>query len=188
MKINLCFPMAIGVSDCPFINEIQEPYKKIISKFKYEPHGFCHERPHLIKKFKKLNDWINKELQIYIDEHQYKDKYECKESWLIDYPTGSGQPVHKHPGFVFSLLFFLEGYEKDVNLNFINPVEDMMNPLNDNAQTYGKIQTNQLTQLYVSYPPKSGRLIIWRSYLGHGVYDKVEQCKRIIFSYNYGKK
>ena len=51
MQINLCFPTVIGFSDCPFIDEIKEPYKKIISDYKYEANGRCDENIHLNPKF-----------------------------------------------------------------------------------------------------------------------------------------
>ena len=46
MIINTWFPTAIGVSECPFIKDIQPSYKKIISKYDYEKSGFCRERVH----------------------------------------------------------------------------------------------------------------------------------------------
>ena len=186
MKINLCFPTVVGISDCPFINEIQDEYKKIISNYKYEDHGFCYKEPHSNDKFKRLNDWINQELKKYIDGHLYQDEYECKESWLLDYKVGSNQPVHNHPGFVFSALFFLEGYEQDVSLTLLNPVDDMMNPLNNHAKT--NPDTNNFTHRVISYPPKSGQLIIWRSYVMHSVDTKIKDCKRIVFAYNFDRK
>ena len=143
MKINLCFPTVFGTSDCPFINEIQDKYKEIISSYKYEDHGFCYEEPHSNEKFRALNTWVNDELKKYIDAHLYQDKYECNDSWLLDYKVGSYQPAHNHPGCVFTALFFLEGYEQDVSLTFHNPVDDMMNPLNNQAKK--KIDTNDFT-------------------------------------------
>jgi len=187
MIINTIFPTTIGVSDCPFINEIQEPYKKIIKNFKYEGTGFCRERVHLNKKFTKLNKWINEQVQEYAKIHLYKEKYNCIESWLLDYPLGAGQSFHRHPGFVFSVVFFLEGYEEDTNLNFENPVVDMLNPLKGTAHddALDNIEYNELTYSQVSYPPKTGRLLIWRSHLAHGCYNKQLECKRIVFVYNY---
>tara|TARA_R100001163_G_C5062390_1_gene199470 strand:- start:347 stop:952 length:606 start_codon:yes stop_codon:yes gene_type:complete len=198
MIINTIFPTAIGISDCPFINEIQEPYKKIIKDFKYESTGLCKERVHLNKKFKKLNEWVNEQVQKYAKIHLYKGKYNCTESWLLDYPLGSGQSFHRHPGFVFSVVFFLEGYENDTCLNFENPVVDMLNPLKVTAHDFDRvndhvfnnnaldnIEYNELTYSQVSYAPKTGRLIVWRGHLAHGCYNKQLECKRIVFVYNY---
>ena len=186
MNINLCFPTVIGYSECPFIDEIQDPYKKIISTYKYETHGRCDESPHLIEEFSQLNNWIYSELQKYINGHNYKDKYLCKESWLFNYQVGSYQPIHNHPGFIFSALFFLEGYEQDTHLVFHNPVDDMMNPLNNNAKFKGI--TNDFTHREVYFKPKSGKLVIWRSYVMHSVPYKTQDSKRIVVAYNFGKK
>jgi len=189
MIFNYLFPTAIGYSDFPFVENLKS-YKKIISPYKYEKSGFCRERVHKNKKFKKLNDWILKEVHAYAKRHLYKDQYECKESWLLDYPIGGGQSIHRHPGFIFSALFFLEGYENDTTLNFANPIIDMMNPLGKTAHDDGGGggDYNELTIQSVSYKPLTGRVIIWRSYLDHGCYNKVESCKRIVFSYNFGIK
>jgi uncharacterized protein (TIGR02466 family) len=188
LKLEHYFPTTIGTVDCPFIEEIKEPYKKIISKFKYETSGFCHERVHQNKNFRKLNTWILKQVHTYARKHLYADYYECRESWLLDYPKGGGQSFHKHPGFLFSAVFFLEGYENDTALNFENPVQDMMNPLNTTAHHDGKAVHNELTYTVISYPPKTGRLIIWRSYLSHGCYNKLTDDKRIVFTYNFDRK
>tara|TARA_R100001530_G_scaffold42788_1_gene32582 strand:+ start:4109 stop:4681 length:573 start_codon:yes stop_codon:yes gene_type:complete len=184
------FPTTIAYSDYPFLKELPS-YRKIVSTYNYEASGFCRERIHQNKKFKKLNDWILKEVHAYAKRHLYRDKYECKESWVLDYPVGGGQSFHRHPGFLFSAVFFLEGYEKDTPLNFENPIVDMMNPLGTTAHDDGpenRREYNELTFTVMSYKPLTGRLIIWRSYLSHGCYNKTEPCKRIVLTYNFGKK
>ena len=74
----------------------------------------------------------------------------------------------------------------------------MLNPLKVTAHDYdrindhaftndasNKIEYNELTYAQVSYAPKTGRLLIWRSHLAHGCYNKERECKRIVFVYNY---
>ena len=192
MIINTWFPTAIASSDCPFIDDIIKPYKQVISFYKYEKTGFCRERVHLNPFFYRLNSWIDEQVNKFAKAHKYTDQYTCKESWLLDYPKGGGQSNHRHPGFVFSVVFFLEGYENDTPINFHNPVVDMMNPINesayDDATKYEDRNFNELTNTKASYAPKSGRLLIWRSHILHGVYNKELDCKRIVFTYNYNKK
>ena len=94
------FPQVVGVSDCPFIKQIQSNYKKIISKYKYDEYGFCKEEPHSNKKFNKLNKWIDGEVKKFIKLHEYKDKFVCKDSWIYDYKIASNQPYHNHPGYI----------------------------------------------------------------------------------------
>lgn len=190
MQIELIFPTAIGFADYPYLKDL-EIYKKEIANYKYESSGFCRERIHKNKKFKKLNDWILNEVHKYAEAHLYKDRYECKESWLLDYPVGGGQSFHIHPGFIFSAVFFIEGHKEDTSLNFDNPVMDMMNPSGHTAHDDGNVdkrEFNQLTFRTISYQPITGRLLVWRSYLSHGCYNKVLNCKRIVFTYNFGKK
>lgn len=186
MQFQYLFPTTVGFSECPFIDEIQDKYKKIIEKFDYNADGFCGHRVHQNNKFKKLNKWIDDQIHTYAKRHLYKGKYSCKESWLLDYPIGAGQSFHRHPGFTFSCVFFLEGYEYDSTLNFENPIIDMKNPLNFSAYDETNNEAyNELTYQVIKYPPKSGRLYVWRSYLAHGVFNKLKNCKRIVFTYNY---
>jgi uncharacterized protein (TIGR02466 family) len=190
MIINTWFPTAIGVSECPFIKDIQPSYKKIISKYDYEKSGFCRERVHKNNKFNKLNKWVHQEVNKFAKEHLYNGEFKCTESWLLDYPIGGGQSFHRHPGFIFSAVFFLEGYENDTSLNFENPVIDMMNPNEQTAHHDGPEKErafNELTFTITSYPPLTGRLVIWRSHLLHGCYNKEVDCKRIVFTYNFKK-
>ena len=181
------FPQVVGVSDCPFIDKIQDKYKKIISKYEYDHNGFCKEAPHSNKKFSLLNKWIDGEVDEFIKLHEYEDKFVCKDSWIYDYQISSNQPYHNHPGYVVSTVFFLEGYEDDSGIIFTNPVADMKNALGEQAAKK-PVKTNIWTNRIITHPPKSGRLFIWRSYLMHGVKNKVKDCKRIIFAHNYDKK
>ena len=62
----------------------------------------------------------------------------------------------------------------------------MKNALGETTKNF--VKTNMWTNRTITHSPKSGRLFIWRSYLMHGVKNKVKKCKRIIFSHNYDKK
>ena len=64
----------------------------------------------------------------------------------------------------------------------------MMNPLNVTPQNRKGEKTNDITHQSVFFPPKSGELIVWRSYLMHGIQPKIQECKRIVFTYNFGRK
>ena len=105
LTTNTWFPIAIGQIHCPFIDEVQSDYLKIISKFKYNENGFCYEDIHKNKKFSRLNKWITQSVNEYAQAHLYKYKYEAKDSWLLDYPIGKGQPFHAHHGYTISCVF-----------------------------------------------------------------------------------
>ena len=43
------------------------------------------------------------------------------------------------------MVFFLEGYEDDTNLNFENPVVDMLNPLKVTAHDFDRVNDKGFT-------------------------------------------
>ena len=179
------FPMIIGRSECPFITEIQTPYKKLIKNLKLNGNINIHEDD----RFKKLTTWINTEVNVFARAHKFPDEYEAKESWLISYNKGDTQPFHSHPGYTISTLFFLEGHEDDVPIVFRNPQIDMKNPLHTTPSDSNDPQSyNDLTYMSCSYRPKSGVFLLWRSYGEHSVPVKVNNRKRIILVYNCDPK
>ena len=186
MKLDVWFPPIIGSTDCPFIDKIQDKYKKIIKKYPAINKGFINYPVHQDKRFKKLNDWISHEVNAFSKEHRFIYSYEAKESWAWDYQIGAYQGSHTHLGHTLSATFFLEGYPKDTPLTFINPIHDMKNPLGVRAHTSFKRNIyNSFTFRSCSYAPRSGLLLIWRSYIEHSVDVKYRPEKRIVFVYNF---
>ena len=186
MKLDVWFPTVIGTAVCPFIDTIQGKYKKIIKKYPSINKGFINYPIHQDKRFKKLNDWIHAEVNLFGKKHKFAYSYEAKESWVWDYQIGAYQGSHTHPGHTLSATFFLEGYVKDVPLLFINPIHDMKNPLGVQAHTSFKQDIyNPFTFTSCHYAPQSGLLLIWRSYLEHSVDVKHRPEKRIVFVYNF---
>ena len=184
------FPMIIGRSECPFITEIQAPYKELIKKFKTsEKTGWSYHAVHEDERFKKLNNWVNKEVNVFAKAHKFPDEYEAKQSWLINYKKGETQPSHSHPGYTISTIFFLEGYEDDAPLIFRNPQIDMKNPLHTTPSVSNDHRYyNDLTYISCSYRPRSGAFLLWRSYGEHSVPIKLNNKKRIVFVYNCDPK
>jgi len=174
MKFETWFPTVIGISRCPFINEIQSPYKKIIENYPVDRYGFINVPIHRKPQFKKLTDWITQEVNTFSENHRFAFKYEPKESWVWNYEVGVSQEFHTHLGYTISTVFFLEGYQEDSPLVFRNPMHnDMKNPLG--------------TQPHTSMDARSGTLLVWRSYVEHKVgKDKIHNNKkRIVFVYNF---
>ena len=190
MKFNVWFPTVIGISHCPFIDEIQSKYKTIIKKYApMNEGGFINHPIHLNKKFKKLNDWITEEVNKYSQEHRFPFEYEAKESWLWDYKVGGGQDYHAHAGHTLSTIFYLEGYEEDTPTIFKNPIEDMKNPLDTHPHDSANPERyNSFTYKTCLYGPQSGKLLVWRSYVEHKVESKLGTKKRIVFVYNFDPK
>ena len=188
MKFDTWFPTVIGKSYCPFISDIQSNYKKIIENYSGDENGFFNYPIHLNKDFKKLNEWVTAEVNKFGKEHNFAFKYEAKESWIWDYKVGSYQDFHAHAGFTLSTVFFLEGYTDDTHIFFKNPVEDMKNPMNflpTQRTSFDPSLFNNFTYGTVDYPPETGMLLTWRSYIEHRVNPKRNMKKRIVFVYNF---
>tara|TARA_R100000734_G_C3317224_1_gene110161 strand:- start:1870 stop:2457 length:588 start_codon:yes stop_codon:yes gene_type:complete len=185
LTLQTWFPVTIGSIECPFIDDIKDKYKKILSKFKYDDNGLCYEQIHKNKKFDKLNKWITDNINKYAKAHCFKHTYEPKESWVLDYPIGKGQPFHSHYGYTISCVFYLEANENDQPTIFANPFLDMKNPTGMNLQNYNDIKLNELSYAQCEYSCRSGRLVIFRSHISHAVDPKQIKDKRIVFSYNF---
>ena len=188
LVINTWFPVAIGQVYCPFINEIKDKYKNIIKKFEYNHNGFCDYPLHKNKKFDKLNKWIVENVNKYAKAHLYKDEYEIKDSWILDYPIGKGQPFHAHHGFTISCVFYLDAQKNDSPTIFSNPFIDMKNPTHTTLRNFQNIVLNDLTYQQCEYLCETGKLVIFRSNVLHAVDPKQIKEKRIVFSYNFDPK
>ena len=186
MKFETWFPTIIGTAHCPFIKDIQSSYKKIIKKYPVDKCGFINIPIHLKPQFKKLTDWITQEVNTFSKSHRFVFNYEPKESWIWDYKEGTYQGFHTHIGFTISTVFFLEGHKKDSPIVFKSPINDMKNPLGSQAHSSTNADRyNSLTFKTCAFPPQSGMLLVWRSYIEHKVDAKQGKDKRIAFVYNF---
>ena len=186
MKFETWFPTVIGIAHCPFINDIQSSYKKIIKKYPVDKCGFINVPIHRSQDFKKLTDWITQEVNTFSENHRFVFNYEPKESWIWDYEEGVSQGFHTHLGYTISTVFFLEGHEKDSPIVFKSPINDMKNPLGTQPHTSTNVDLyNSFTFKTCAVPPRSGMLLVWRSYIEHKVDAKQGKDRRIVFVYNF---
>ena len=184
------FPTTIGYIDCPFLKDIYDSYGNEIKSIQFDEAGFSYTQIHLDDDFKKLNNWITDNVNQYAKAHKFPDLYVAKESWVMNYKKGGGQPWHTHAGSTISTIFYFDVNENDTGTKFRSPTyNDILNPLNISPVDDEKSDKyNELTFPTCTYNPVQGRLLIFRSYLEHSVKNKTNDDKRIIFSYNYGPK
>ena len=186
LKIKQHFPINIGEIECDFIDEIQSNYIKLIKEFKFDKKGLSYYQIHKDNRFKKINDWVKKSVDVYVKAHQFSGDFKAKESWVVNYKKNNYQPWHLHPGWIISTVFYLKADEDDVPTIFQSPHKDMLNPLNRTPDTEdNKNIFNDLTYLNVSYKPKTGKLLIFRSFVEHMVPLKNDNKERIVFAYNF---
>ena len=184
------FPTTIGYVDCPFLKDIHDNYNNKIKSIQFDEAGFSYTQIHLNDNFKKLNDWITDNVNQYAKAHKFPDVYIAKESWVMNYKKGGGQPWHTHAGSTISTIFYFDVNKNDTGTKFRSPIfNDIVNPLNISPVDDEKSDKyNELTFPTCTYSPVQGRLLIFRSYLEHSVKNKTNNDSRIIFSYNYGPK
>ena len=191
LNIHSLFPTTIGIIDCPFYEEIKTPILNFFEITEEKDLGFVYWPIHLqtMPIFKKLNEWITEQVNIYSKMHKYNFEYEAGESWLIDYVNQGHNPWHKHNGWTISTNFFLLSDKNDSHTFFRSPVYgDMLNPQNTTPQNDGdNTKYNNLTCPTYSYAPIPGRLLIFRSHTEH-MADPKKTKKRIIMSYNFNPK
>ena len=185
------FPTVIGIADCTFINDIQNPYKEILKTIPSDDDSeLKYYQIHKDEKFDQLTEWITNRVQDYANEHNFPGQYKPFESWCIDYKVGSYNPAHMHTGSTISTSFYLEGYTSDVPISFRGPYfNDMNNPLKITPKQNGEgHHFNELTSPSHWYYPLSGRLLIFRSFTEHEVDKKVNNDNRIVISMNFKEK
>ena len=120
---------------------------------------------------------------------EFFDLYVAKESWVMNYKKGGGQPWHTHAGNIISAVYIIQANaELDTKLYFKSPVTDMMNPFNSNMNPYNKgYDVNEYNNEQVAYPSTPGVLYTFRSHLEHSITQKVTDTKRVILALNYNR-
>jgi hypothetical protein len=189
IEIDTWFPTVIGKASCPFFADVKDKYIKYLEKKKISPSGFCYHQIHKDNKLKKLNNWITDSVNKVAKTFNFPDRYEPKQSWFIDCKQFNAQPWHAHSGFVFSVIFYLEGSSDDKGTRFKSPnYIDMKNPYNLSPDNDHKATLfNEYTYPTCTYPCIPGKLLIFRSFVEHCTDLKITDKRRIVLIYNYDR-
>ena len=132
------------------------------------------------QEFSGLRDIIHHEASNYahslgFDINQYPIK--INECWLNVYKAGNSQEPHNHANSVFSGIYFVKTPKDCSPLILYSPnANNMIEP--------PKTETNELNRLSVSYEPKAGQMLIFRSHLIHGVKSSQADEERISIAFN----
>lgn len=136
-------------------------------------------QPHKDEKFKKLNSWIEQQIETYIQETDidYNPFKPGTGSWFNIYKTGDYQEIHQHQRCVLSAVYFLKSNPKFTPLLFYSNYTDMLNITKNN---------NICQNTPVRYKAVPGRLLIFRSHVPHSVEKHKDTEDRITIAYNFG--
>jgi uncharacterized protein (TIGR02466 family) len=124
----------------------------------------------------KLLEGIVKHLNVYVNEMKYTTPIAFKNSWMNIYPPGTFQYAHHHSGSAISGTYYYQTNGNDGKIIFENP-----NPYLDYQLFPGTHGFNRL-----GVEPKVGRLVLFPSWLRHGVEMNKTDQERISISFNIG--
>ena len=102
------------------------------------------------------------------------------DAWMNIYRKHDFQELHTHNDSMISASYYLRCNDSSAKIYFKHPVIDMMPPriLSYNHLNYG----------VAHFKPQPGMVLIFRSYLYHGVEKQKNNDIRINLSYNFRRK
>lgn len=131
----------------------------------------------IIDQYNMIN--MKNEIQFHVSEYIAMMKPNFKthsvvfeESWLTNTAPGEYTTAHQHGGHDISGVYYYQTNGKDGKIYFMNPVLSLTN---DNWN-----DTDDL----IYYPPAVGKIILFPSWLYHGVRSNDTDEHRISFSFN----
>jgi uncharacterized protein (TIGR02466 family) len=131
------------------------------------------------KVFHPLLDTVQHHINEFTKAHNSNYLHRCNSAWANINQPGTYQEYHSHPSSVFSCVYYPHVPENSGDIVFESPhVPDMFPVINIT-------QMNDLTLERINYKPKSGTLLIFRSYLRHCVRGGTNTEPRISIALNY---
>jgi len=130
-------------------------------------------------RFINLNKFVVKSVKKYLDQVSLRKKTFLADGWLNVYNKHNYQETHRHNGYVISCIYFLKVPENSAGTVFYSPFKEMV--INDND--YRDI--NKRPSGHLIYKAEESKLLIFRSYLEHGVELHKTDEDRITLAYNF---
>lgn len=190
-KIELWFPVAIYIEENVISEEENNKLKEYCLSLRekvpsggsewmgetYNSHGTYNLNDDL--EFKLLLDEITNHVHNFAKAHNCFETYQSNYSWLNIADATKWQEFHAHNANIFSAVYYVSVPEGSGRIVFEDPKEPDMYPIKT------KNNRNQLRYSRISYAPKNGTLIIFRSYLRHMVEPGTNVDPRISIALNF---
>ena len=197
IHIEQWFPIYIGFIINPFHKEIEDEltqeclkikkfYKKDFEKYRKENsegsvsalldwfHFQYNTDYNLLtdQKFNSLHSWIDDQINIYAEKLEAckEGRLKCIEGWFNVYEKYEHADFHRHPGNVFSCVYFLNCE--------VNAGAKLLFKSGRSGKAY-------LEDPCIWHNPFPGKLVIFSSYLDHAVQQHNTDNLRITLAYNY---
>lgn len=104
-----------------------------------------------------------------------KDVY-LYDSWINMQGKHQHQRPHTHPGSLISAVYYIQSNGEDGKLCFHPPLSTM---------EQGVPSTDEWNYSLISYPPKTGRLFVFPSWVSHSVSDNMTDDTRVSVAMNF---
>lgn len=189
--VELWFPSPIYYEDVaePEFSTIQSDFQRVFDdliknkKFQYVPDWNSHLLSDITFEKNLVEEYnltafkaeVNKHVKLYLKEMQFPEDtpYKFENSWMTLYQKRDYAHVHSHGSADMSGVYYFKTTGTDGNIFFENPVKPMGNSL-----CYKYL----ISRTY--YQPKVGRMMLFPSWLEHGVQTMIEDGQRVSISFN----
>ena len=129
--------------------------------------------------FSPLLESVAEHVKNFTHAHKSNYQHECASAWGNINPQGTWQEYHAHPSSVFSAVYYPKVPEGSGSIVFENPLVPDMMPVQHIEER------DDMTFERISYQPKEGMLVIFRSYIQHCVRQGTNTEDRISIALNY---
>jgi uncharacterized protein (TIGR02466 family) len=119
--------------------------------------------------------FLNSKLSLLNEKFSYK--FELSTLWININSFGNSNKLHVHPGALLSGVYYVKANEDQGEISFYHPLSFY------NDFIFNKLGS-KMVDSYVTYKPKTGKLIIFPSLLPHEVLSNSTDCDRISISFN----
>ena len=120
------------------------------------------------KRFDELNNWVRQQVEDYKRLIKLNLTIDDGTGWFNVYTKGDYQETHQHIGSFISCVYFLKARQDGASIYFRPPYYDT--------------HTNQSS---IKHKAEEGKLLMFRSFIPHGVEKHNSDENRITLAYNF---
>lgn len=177
--LHLLFSTPISISNCNFNNSNSCILKE---DYQLNPDGIqISKDKFILDKYQDLHSWILEEVHNYAMSSMACDqKLKITQSWSIK--SNSNLQFHQHPNSIISGAYYVSADRDSSDLRFLKPYVSGQIKWETNPDLY---KDQDWMWEYVSFKSETGKLILFPSYLNHGVVsNSIHNNKRCVLSFN----
>lgn len=149
----------------------------------YTSYSSVTDLPQVSSNFRKLRDWIDRQVLLYTDELELDllgGRLEMTTCWVNIMGPLSHHSFHVHPLSVISGTYYLQVPKGSGNFRIEDPRMDAFM-----ARPPHRKQAREENLAHIQVEPKPGMLLLFESWLRHEVPANLGRSERISVSFNY---